>query len=63
MTKKVITTDSNEPLELAIRKLEKYNISALPVIDENRRVIGMLTSDEISKLIGKRKRWQWKLKI
>ena len=63
MTKKVITTDSNEPLELAIRKLEKYNISALPVIDEDRRVIGMVTSDEISRLIGKRKRWQWKLKI
>ena len=63
MTRKVITADSEEPLELVIRKLEKYNISALPVIDGDRRVIGMITSDEISKLIGKRKRWQWKLKI
>jgi uncharacterized protein (DUF39 family) len=63
MTRKVMTADSEEPLELVIRKLEKYNISALPVIDEDRRVIGMITSDEISKLIGKRKRWQWKLRI
>jgi len=63
MTRKVITADSGEPLELVIRKLERYNISALPVIDRNRKVIGMVTSDEISKLVGKRKRWQWKLRI
>ena len=63
MTRAVITADSEEPLELVIRKLERYNISALPVIDGDRRVIGMITSDEISKLIGKRKRWQWKLRI
>ncbi|MGB2727682.1 MAG: homocysteine biosynthesis protein [Halobacteriota archaeon] len=63
MTRKVITADSAEPLELVIRKLERYNISALPVTDGNGKVIGMVTSDEISKLIGKRKRWQWKLRI
>ncbi len=63
MTRKVMTADSEEPLELAIRKLEKYNISALPVIDKDRRVIGMITSDEISKLIGKRRRWQWRMRI
>ncbi len=63
MTKKVITADLEEPLELVIRKLVKDNISALPVIDKDRRVIGMITSDEISKLVGKRKRWQWKLRI
>jgi len=63
MTRKVITTDENEPLELVIRKLERYNISALPVINRERRVIGMVTSDEISKLIGKRRKWEWKLRI
>ena len=63
MTKKVITAGLEEPLELVIRKMERSNISALPVIDDERRVIGMVSSDEISKLIGKRKKWQWKLRI
>jgi len=63
MTRNVMTADLDEPLELVIRKLDKYNISALPVIDRDRRVIGIVTSDEISKLIWKRKRWEWKLRI
>ncbi|MGB7002312.1 MAG: homocysteine biosynthesis protein [Halobacteriota archaeon] len=63
MTRNVITADSEEPLELVIRKLERYNISALPVIDRDQRVIGMITSDGISRLIGKDRRWQWKLRI
>lgn len=63
MTRKVITAGFDEPLELVIRKMERGNISALPVIDGERRVIGLVTSDEISKLIGKRKKWAWKLRI
>ncbi|MFZ2070833.1 MAG: homocysteine biosynthesis protein [Halobacteriota archaeon] len=63
MTRKVVTTDLEEPLELVIRKLDKYNISALPVIDLDRMVLGMVTSDEISKLIGKNKRWKWRQRI
>lgn len=63
MTRKVITASLDEPLELVIRKMERGNISALPVIDNDSRVIGMVTSDEISRLVGKRKRWQWKLRI
>jgi len=61
MTRRVMTADLDEPLELVIRKLDKYNISALPVIDSDRKVLGVVTSDEISKLIGRRKRWNWKL--
>lgn len=63
MTRNVITADSEEPLELVIRKLERYNISALPVIGRDQRVIGMVTSDGISRLIGKERRWQWKLRL
>jgi uncharacterized protein (DUF39 family)/predicted transcriptional regulator len=63
MTRNVITADSEETLELVIRKLEKDNISALPVIDRDRRVIGMITSDVISRWIGKKRRWQWKLRL
>ena len=56
MTRRVITADSEEPLELAVRKLEKYNISALPVINRDRKVIGIVTSDGISRLVGRRGR-------
>ena len=63
MTKKVVTASLDEPLELVIRKMERSNISALPVIDDGSRVIGMVTSDEISRLIRTRKKWQWKLRI
>ncbi|NYT01130.1 MAG: CBS domain-containing protein [Methanocellales archaeon] len=55
MTRRVITATLDEPIEVTARKLEKYNISALPVIDENSKVIGIITSDDISKLIAKRK--------
>ncbi len=52
MTKKVITARLGEPIDNAAQKIAKYNISALPVIDENQKVIGIITSDGISKLIA-----------
>ncbi len=55
MTRRVITATLDEPIDVTARKLEKYNISALPVIDKNNKVIGMITSDDISRLIAKRK--------
>jgi homoserine O-acetyltransferase len=33
--------------------MENYSISALPVIDIENHIIGMVTSDSISALIGK----------
>jgi len=63
MTRKVITAGLYEPLELVLRKMDRSNISALPIIDERNRVIGMVSTDEISKLIRKREKWMWKLKI
>jgi uncharacterized protein (DUF39 family)/predicted transcriptional regulator len=53
MTRKVIVAKEDEPIDLVVRKLERHNVSALPVIDGDRRVIGMITSDDISKLIGR----------
>jgi len=47
ITKKVITTTDNEPIEVAARKMKVNDISALPVIDENMKVIGILTSEEL----------------
>ena len=47
MTRKVITTTDNEPVEIAARKMRMNDISALPVITEEKRVIGIITSEEL----------------
>jgi len=53
MKKKVITTMPEEAVDVAVRKLEQYNISALPVVDGEKRVIGMLTAMNLGKLFGR----------
>ena len=53
MTRRVITTESDEPVDIAARKLQRNNISALPVVDADRHVIGMLTGTNLSRLIGR----------
>ena len=50
MTKRVVTTSADEPVDIAAQKLERNNISALPVVDGDRRVVGMLTGTNLSKL-------------
>ncbi len=47
ITTKVIITTDNEPLEVAGRKMKLNDISALPVIDENNKVVGIITSEEL----------------
>jgi len=53
IVRKVVTTTPNESLEAASRKMAQHQISALPVIDHNRRVLGIITSEDISKLLGR----------
>ncbi|MGB9959282.1 MAG: homocysteine biosynthesis protein [Candidatus Bathyarchaeales archaeon] len=53
VTRKVITTRMDEPLEAASRKMAQHQISALPVIDHNRKVLGIITSEDIAKLLGR----------
>ncbi|MDF2956170.1 MAG: Sulfur incorporation enzyme [Candidatus Alkanophagales archaeon MCA70_species_2] len=52
MTKKMITASLDEPIDSVVRKFERYDISALPVVDSSKRVLGMITSDDVSKLMG-----------
>ncbi len=47
ITKKVVTTTDNEPIDIAARKMKSNEISALPVIDENNKVVGIITSEEL----------------
>ena len=53
MSRNVVTTTPGESIEEAARKMEKYSISALPVIDPERHVMGIITSDAISTLVGR----------
>jgi CBS domain-containing protein len=54
MKKKVVTTTPEEAVDIAVQKLEKYNISALPVVDSQLHVIGILTAMNLGKLFGGR---------
>lgn len=55
MTKKVITAREYELIDTVIAKMERYNISGLPVVDREDKVIGLVTADDISRrLVVKR---------
>ncbi len=54
MTRKVIKTTPDEPVDIAAQKLERHNISALPVVDDTDRLLGMLTAIDLGKLFGGR---------
>ncbi len=53
MTKKVITTTPDEAIELAAKKMEMHDISALPVVNKDGRVVGIVTSEDLSKLLAR----------
>ncbi len=52
MTREVVTSAQEDPIERAAKRMNEHNISALPVVDEGKKVIGMITSDGVSSLVG-----------
>jgi CBS domain-containing protein len=50
MTKRVVYTSPTETVDVATRKLEQHNIGALPVVDENGKLIGILSAIDLGKL-------------
>jgi uncharacterized protein (DUF39 family)/predicted transcriptional regulator len=56
LTSKVVTALEDEPVDSVARKLQKHRISGVPVIDSTRRLRGVLTSEDLSKLIGRKRR-------
>jgi uncharacterized protein (DUF39 family) len=54
ITRRVVTVQPDEPAEIAARKLSQHNISALPVVDGKGKVVGIITAEDISKLVGRR---------
>ena len=57
MTRKVVTTQADNTIESVLKKLEVYKISALPVVDKDNKVIGILSTDDISKYLAHNRGW------
>ena len=55
IVRRVYTATLNEPLELASRRMAQHNISALPVVDGGGKVVGIVTSEDISGFLGGRR--------
>jgi uncharacterized protein (DUF39 family) len=53
VSRRVVTAKPGEPLETASRKMAQHNISALPVINSERKVLGIVTAEDVSRLLGK----------
>lgn len=54
MTKDVVSTDPDKAIDIAAFTMDSNNVSALPVVDQNKCVVGMITSGDISKLLARR---------
>jgi len=52
-SRNVITAKPTEPLEIASKRMAQNNISALPVIDIEKKVLGIVTSEDVSRLLGR----------
>jgi CBS domain-containing protein len=52
IVRRVHSTTPDEPIETASRRMAQHNISALPVIDRRKKVLGIVTSEDISRLLG-----------
>lgn len=55
MTKTVKFCKADENIENIARKMRKYDISCLPVVDEDFKLEGIITTDQISHLISEYK--------
>jgi IMP dehydrogenase len=49
MTTNLITTDHQTNLEAAARILQKHKIEKLPIVDENGKLVGLITYKDITK--------------
>lgn len=52
MTEDVITVTLDESLKSVTSKIRRHNISALPVVDKEGGVVGIVTSENISQLVS-----------
>ncbi|MBA2857670.1 uncharacterized protein (DUF39 family)/CBS domain-containing protein [Methanococcus maripaludis] len=53
MTTYIVSATPDETIDMAARKMSRNNISGLPVVDSNNKVLGVVSAEDISKLIGR----------
>ena len=53
--RELITVNENDQLLEAIKKLAKYNIGAIPVINSNKKLTGIISERDIVKELAKNK--------
>ncbi|MEI6533641.1 MAG: CBS domain-containing protein [Candidatus Roizmanbacteria bacterium] len=51
MTQNVVVIHLTTPEEIAIKKMLKYKLQAIPVINETKKILGIITIDDISDFI------------
>ncbi|MGB9659949.1 MAG: CBS domain-containing protein, partial [Nitrososphaerales archaeon] len=54
MTLKVVSAKEDEAIDTVIRRMEQHNISGVPVVDQSNHIIGILTTDDISRKLVRR---------
>ncbi|MHA1895663.1 MAG: homocysteine biosynthesis protein [Candidatus Helarchaeota archaeon] len=54
VVRKVISIRPEEEARVAARLMEKHNISALAVINKKKELLGMISSEDLSRLLGRR---------
>ena len=52
MTTTVKYCNADDSIETVAQMMNKYDISSLPVVDEDMKVLGIVTTDQISYLLG-----------
>ncbi|WP_405267485.1 homoserine O-acetyltransferase [Methanobrevibacter sp.] len=52
MTTTVKYCNASDTIEEVARQMRKFDISCLPVVDEDMKVLGLITTDQISNLLG-----------
>lgn len=55
MTSRVVTARENEAVDIVAHRLAKHDISGAPVVDDQNRVIGVITTDDLAKLLRGRR--------
>ncbi len=55
MTRRVYSVRADEPIDLAASTFDTHSISAMPVVDRDNKVIGMITSNHLSRLFARRR--------
>ncbi|MEM0481066.1 MAG: CBS domain-containing protein [Candidatus Aenigmatarchaeota archaeon] len=62
MNKKIVYCYENDSLLKAVRKLLKYNISGMPVVDKNKKLKGIISITDIINYVEKKMKTEISLK-